>query len=152
MAYLYASNVSPRDGFSQIDLQMDNGRKLTMRLGGVYDLSATELVRARRYIVLTSSSSPSINNSVQYLPVKGVLNDGDVPVWDESEGAFIPGTGGGGGGGGGGSSSATYVWNDATSQYELKADAKSYVGPVPPPSVGITMEFGDTFTPSEEPS
>jgi hypothetical protein len=151
-SYLYASNVSQHDRFDQIQMLFDNGSVGIIRKGRIYDFTSAELSRALRYVVLIPSNAIPVEPiEVGQLPIVGNLADGDVLVWDAQLGAFVPSPASGGGGGGG-SSSATYIWNDTTSQYELKADAKAYVGPVPPNSVGVTMEFGDTWTPSEEPA
>lgn len=102
-AYLYANNVSPRDRFQQVTINLDNGSAATIRRGSVYDLSATEAARARQYVVLVPSAGASQPlQRVSYLPVVGNIAEGQVPLWDESLGAFVPGdvTGGSGGGGG----------------------------------------------------
>jgi hypothetical protein len=143
-SYLYASNVSPRDSFNRIDLQRDDGTKLTLRRGGAYDLTSNELARARRYIVLTSTSNVTTDvPSVQYLPVKGVLSNGDVPVWSESEGAFVPGVGGGGG------NSQTWIWDSIAEAYVLtELPVRTFVGPTDPVDVGLTMREGDVWNPT----
>jgi hypothetical protein len=105
MSYLYASNLDSLDRRSQLEIQLDNGTSAILRKGHFYELSSTELARARQYIVLTSSATPADEEPIGlvYLPVKGNPTAGQVPVWDVNEGAFVPGdapTGGGGGGGG----------------------------------------------------
>lgn len=89
--YLYKNNVSPRDGFDLIDLQLDNGSTAVIRRGGVYELTANEVARASRFIVLTQSSAP-VEQPVEIarLPIIGTPDEGDVPVWSSSDGAFVP--------------------------------------------------------------
>jgi hypothetical protein len=104
-SYLYSQNVSARDRFTQIELQLDNGKVATLRQGNAYDLTATEVARARSFVTMVPSGSAPAPSGVAYLPIRGDLSDGDVPVWDSSIGAFVPGAGGGGGG------NPVMVWN-----------------------------------------
>jgi hypothetical protein len=90
-SYTYVSNVSPSDGFDRIDIPLDNGQKTTIRRGSSYDLSATEVARARRYVVMAPTSSGAAPDVVSYLPIRGTISDGQVPVWSASAGAFVPG-------------------------------------------------------------
>lgn len=99
--YTYVSNVSPSDGFDRVDIALDNGQKATIRKGNSYDLSATEVARARRYVVMVSSGAGSTPDAVSYLPIKGAIANGQIPVWSSAEGAFVPGSASGGGSGGG---------------------------------------------------
>lgn len=101
-AYLYADNVSPRDRFNQLALRMDNGSETILLRGRAYTLTATEVARASRFIVLSPVGAPtSALDEIVSLPVIGSPEDGDVPVWRDAFGAFVvePPTGGGGGGG-----------------------------------------------------
>lgn len=132
MAYLYTDNVSPQDRFERFTLQLDNGQSAILRKGSAYNLSATELARARMYIVLVSTSDPVADlERITSLPIIGSLTDGDVPVWDSALGAFVPGSGGGGGGGVDGMPSCLY---SGSAYPERPADATSvmWIGPVPP--------------------
>jgi hypothetical protein len=157
--YTYVSNVSPSDGFDRIDIPLDNGQKTTIRRGSSYDLTATEFARARKYVVMVSSSAGVAPVAVSYLPIKGDLSDGQVPVWDSSEGAFVPGAGGGGGGGGD-SNTRTLTWDDDTDAFdhpEWWADTsvpRQFVGGGTPPDGidGITMTKSDTWSPDREPT
>jgi hypothetical protein len=103
-AYLYADNVSPRDRFTQLELQLDSGTAAVIHRGRSYDLSATEASRATRFIVLTPvSSADAVPVEIARLPIVGTPEDGDVPVWRVAYGAFVAeqiSAGGGGGGGG----------------------------------------------------
>src|ERR1700759_1610313 len=91
--YLYSENVSPRDGFSQLELMRDDGSAMIIERGNAYDLSATELARARAYVVMTPYAGPPTNAEiVGNLLVNGVFSDGDVPAWSASVGAFTPET------------------------------------------------------------
>jgi len=147
--YRYKENISPYERYGQITILLDSGQSLVMHQGGTYDLTNSERLRASKRIVLVPSSDPVAQEQpLQTLPVVGSLSDGDVPVWDEALGAFVPGTGGGGGGGSG----LTYTWNATTSAYELNSGVKTYYGPVPPDSVGETMSLGDSWIPTEEPA
>jgi hypothetical protein len=94
--YIYASNVSEQDRFTQLEIALDNGRALTLSRGGIYDLSAAEAARARSFVVLAPTSGQTFGAlSVDYLPIRGALHDGDVPVWSKDELAFVPGQVGG---------------------------------------------------------
>lgn len=98
-AYLYASNVSPRERFTRIELQLDNGSTAIIHRGHSYDLSAAEVSRVSSFVVLTPvGSADSDPVEVVRLPVVGVPEEGDVPVWRAAYGAFVtePQTGGGG--------------------------------------------------------
>jgi hypothetical protein len=91
-AYLYATNVSPRDRFEQLEIQMDNGSTAVINRGSAYSLSANEVVRARRFVVLldaaTVTATPRVVTS---LPVVGNFSNGDVPVWSKSLASFVAG-------------------------------------------------------------
>jgi hypothetical protein len=102
MAYLYASNIDPLDRRTQLEIQLDSGDSALLRMGHFYDLTAGELQRARRYIVLDASSTGADEDpiGIVYLPIRGNPTEGQVPVWNANEGVFAPGAGGGGGGGG----------------------------------------------------
>lgn len=113
MAYRYENNVSPADRFDKLELQLDNGSTVVLQRGKSYDLTASELARASRFIVLTSTADPADADPVgiAMLPVVGTISNGQVPIWNSSLGAFVPGTvstGGGGGTGGGLDSDALY--------------------------------------------
>jgi hypothetical protein len=56
-SYLYSQNVSARDRFTQIELQLDNGKVATLRQGNAYDLTATEVARARSFVTMVPSGS-----------------------------------------------------------------------------------------------
>jgi hypothetical protein len=146
-SYLYSQNVSARDRFTQIELQLDNGKVATLRQGNAYDLTATEVARARSFVTMVPSGSAPAPSGVAYLPIRGDLSDGDVPVWDSSIGAFVPGAGGGSGGG-----NQVMVWNSTTSQYEAAPSAREFRGPNNPATEpGITMGFADTWEPTDVP-
>lgn len=155
--YTYVSNVSPSDGFDRIDILLDNGQKTTIRRGSSYDLSANEVARARRYVVMASSTDGVTPEPVSYLPIKGSMANGQVPVWSEADAAFVPGSGGGGGGGSG--NARVLLWNSSTSAYEPTewlddtSEPREFRGPNDPSSIGsITLAFGDVWTPTEEPA
>lgn len=102
MPYVYVKNNSPRDRFQKIAIQMDNGETSVIEMGLAYDLTANEVARASRYVVLESGSVTSTEPIViARLPILGDPDEGEVPIWSESNGAFIPGIVSGGGGGGG---------------------------------------------------
>jgi hypothetical protein len=157
MPYTYTGNIS-LDRFDQLTLQLDNGSTALISRGHTYNLSPTELARARKYVVLVDSASVAEPLVVTArLPVVGDLSDGQVPVWDSSLGAFVPGSVGSGGGGGGGNTN-TLLWDDATSNYvpaELRTDTslpRNFNGPVDPgtiPSI-VGPVRGDIWNP--EPS
>jgi hypothetical protein len=129
-AYTYVSNVSPRDRFDQLVLQMDNGSSASINKGGSYNLSATELERASRFVVMqpagATDSTPTV---IVRLPVVGTPNDGDVPVWSSQLGAFVM------------SSSAgirELTWDEGLDDYvpaELRNDVsrpRIFIGPTDP--------------------
>lgn len=92
MSYYYAGNLDSFNRLDQIEIQLDNGDTAILRKGHYYDLTAGELARARQYITLTSSTVPADERpvGVYRLMVKGNPDDGDIPVWEDTEGAFIP--------------------------------------------------------------
>jgi hypothetical protein len=153
--YTYVSNVSPSDGFDRIDIPLDNGQKTTIRRGNSYDLTATEVARARKYVVMSPSQGGASPEAVSYLPIKGNMTDGQVPVWSTTEGAFVPGVGGGGGTGDG--NTRTLLWDSDTNNYdhpEWHDDTslpRQFNGPVYPVTAGIAMVFGDVWTATGEP-
>lgn len=91
-SYLYVENLDPHDRFDQLELQLDSGDTAILRRGHRYALSATELRRARQFIVLVETETPPDEEpiGVWRLPVKGNPLDDDVPVWDFNEAAFVP--------------------------------------------------------------
>lgn len=104
--YLYSANANPHDGFTQVTLLRDDNSIVVLERGKVYSLSASEFARLRNFIVLTpSGGSPSPPNVVEGHLFYGTFQNGDIPSWDTSIGAFVPLSGGNGGGGG----SATVV-------------------------------------------
>jgi hypothetical protein len=92
MSYLYAANLDPRDRSDQLEFQLDDGSSAIIRLGHYYDLSAGELDRARRYVVMLSStvSTDEEPTGIVRMPIKGNPTDGQVALWDEDEDAFVP--------------------------------------------------------------
>src|SRR3954451_16548460 len=102
-AFLYKDNVSPKERFNKIELQLDNGSTAIIERGKSYELSATEITRVQRFIVLQPVSGIADSTPVEIvrLPVVGTPEEGDVPVWRDAYGAFVvePDPGGGGGGG-----------------------------------------------------
>lgn len=97
--YRYRENISPRDRFEQIEIPLDDGTATLLKLGGTYNLTYNEYLRASQSVVLVPSTDPiSQRAKLIVLPVVGPLHTGDVPVWSEVLAAFIPGIGGGGGG------------------------------------------------------
>ena len=97
MAYLYSSNVNPKDRFQRLELQLDSGETIVLLMGRAYDLTASEVARARRFIVLEPTASATVDPvGIAFLPVLGVPDDGQVPIWSENDGAFISGGGTGG--------------------------------------------------------
>jgi hypothetical protein len=93
MAYLYSSNLDPIAQFSQIEIQLDIGSSAILKKGERYDLSSSELARARIYVVMEPSDLPASEDptGILRLPIKGNPADGQVPVWESNEGAFVPG-------------------------------------------------------------
>jgi hypothetical protein len=156
MSYVYVANISLRDRFDRVQLQLDNGSSAIIVQGSAYNLSATELERARRFVVMLDSTNVPVQPIVtERLPVVGTLSDGQVPIWDSSLAAFVPGTVSGGGGGGGGNTN-TLIWDDATSNYvpaELRTDTslpRNFNGPTDPstiPSI-VGPVFGDIWNPT----
>jgi hypothetical protein len=109
LPFLYSENISSRDRFDNLELQMDNGTTAIIQRGKAYVLTATEVARARRYVVLVPTSGVTSDpKSIAQLPVVGEPQDGDMIVWSDSVAAFTPidpanvFAGGGDGGGGGG--------------------------------------------------
>jgi hypothetical protein len=106
MAYLYSENLDPRARFDQLELQLDDGTTAILRQGHTYDLTGTEVTRARKYVVMTSASVVADEEPIGIvrLPIKGNPIDGQIPVWSTADGSFIPEDpatvvpGGGGGG------------------------------------------------------
>jgi hypothetical protein len=102
-AFLYKDNVSPKDRFNKIELQLDSGSTAIIERGKSYELSATEITRVQRFIVLQPVSGIADSTPVEIvrLPVVGTPEEGDIPVWSNAYGAFVvePDPGGGGGGG-----------------------------------------------------
>lgn len=93
MPYLYQSARSRVGEFTQIEIQRDDGTAMLLRQGKTYDLSSTEAERANRYIVLVSVSTPVDDTpvGVTYLPIRGTPAAGQVPIWDQTSGVFVPG-------------------------------------------------------------
>lgn len=58
MSYLYLRNNSPLERFTRIEIAADGGDDLTLEMGKAYDLSTTELARARVYVEMISSTEP----------------------------------------------------------------------------------------------
>lgn len=92
MSYLYASNIDTLDRRTQLEIQLDNGSTALLRMGHFYDLTTSELARARQFIVLTSSSNTPDEEpiGITFLPIKGNPADGQIPVFDANEGVFVP--------------------------------------------------------------
>lgn len=103
MSYYYQSNLDPADRFDKLEFQLDNGDTISIRKGFYYDLTANEVARARRYVILVDSAAPAdaTPQGIAELPVYGSPANGDTVTWNTSLAAFVPGppTGGGGGGG-----------------------------------------------------
>jgi hypothetical protein len=100
-AYLYSDNVSPRDRFDRLELQLDNGSTAIIRRGVAYDLSVNEVARARPFVVMAPvGSATGVPQVIVELPVVGTPQQGDVPIWSSALGAFTPGEVSGIGGGG----------------------------------------------------
>src|SRR4051812_2541061 len=103
-AYLYRENVSPRDRFDRVELQLDTGTTAIIKRGSSYNLSPAEVARIQHFVVLQSvGAADSEPIEIVRLPVVGTPEEGDVPVWRNAYGAFVAepfsGTGGGVGGG-----------------------------------------------------
>jgi hypothetical protein len=58
MAFVYTENVSPQDRYEQIQILLDNGQTGVLSKNGVYVLSAAEVARAQRFIVLVNTDAP----------------------------------------------------------------------------------------------
>jgi hypothetical protein len=100
-AFLYATNVSPRDRFDRLELQLDNGSTAIIRRGVAYDLTANEAARAQGFVVLQPvGAATGEPQEIVRLPVVGTPQQGDVPIWSSALGAFVPGEVSGAGGGG----------------------------------------------------
>ncbi|HYI15509.1 MAG TPA: hypothetical protein VEX37_08965, partial [Thermomicrobiales bacterium] len=71
---------------------LDNGDSAILERGSYYDLSAAELARARKYVIMTFvATAPAVDPiGVIYLPVKGNPANGDIPVFSSADGAFEP--------------------------------------------------------------
>src|SRR4051812_41774914 len=93
MPYTYTENVSPQDRFEQVAIQLDNGDSAVIKKGVAYQLTATEVTRASRYVVMvfTSGAPASRPPVVVRLPLVGDPKEGEVPIWRSSLAAFIPG-------------------------------------------------------------
>jgi hypothetical protein len=100
MAYLYTSNLDVFDRRDQLEIMLDTGDSAILVRGNAYDLTPGELARARHYITLTAISGPATAEptSIRYMPMRGDPEEGQVPVWDETDATFRPGAGGSGGG------------------------------------------------------
>jgi len=95
--YKYRENVYLRDRFTQIQVIMDDGKGIVMNLGGTYDLTYNEYLRASQQVVLVPSNELlSGFERIAVLPVFGPLEDGDMISWSEQKAAFLPGAFGGG--------------------------------------------------------
>jgi hypothetical protein len=89
--YLYSANANPHDGFTQVTLLRDDNSVVVLERGKIYSLSASEFARLRGFVVLTpSGGSPSTPNVVEGHLFYGTFQNGDVPSWDASVGAFVP--------------------------------------------------------------
>lgn len=98
--YRYEQNLSPNDRYTAIVITLDSGKTLLLEKGLTYNLSATERNRASQHVQLVASTDPVAGtDKIIQLPVIGDLSDGDVPVWDDVIGAFIPGSVAGSGSG-----------------------------------------------------
>lgn len=101
MSYFYQANLNPFDRFDKLTFQRDNGTTAIIQKGFYYDLTASEVARARKYVNLVNSVTPAnaAPLSVVEIPVQGNPNAGDIPVWDATLGVFVPqpNTGGSGG-------------------------------------------------------
>lgn len=150
MSYHYQSNVSPRDRYEFIEIQLDNGSTVALQRGSRYNLSETEVARARRYAVMILSGSPADSEPklLVKLPLVGTPVDGEVPVWSTAYGAFIPGQ----------ASSVTgtdvvMVWNAQEGNYdpaEARGDTSQprvFIGPTDPSSIGSIAgpSIGDSW-------
>lgn len=56
MSYLYVANNDTSNRFDQITIEGDSGALILLRKGHVYDLSPTEVAKARNFVVLVDSS------------------------------------------------------------------------------------------------
>lgn len=94
MSYLYVANLDQFDRREQLEFQRDDGSVAIITIGHYYDLSATELARARRYVSLVSSATPADEAPIGIvrLPIKGNPTNGQIPQWSVAEGAFTPAT------------------------------------------------------------
>jgi hypothetical protein len=92
MIFRYADNVSKEDRFDQINLTLDNGQVATLARGKSYDLTANELFRASKHIVLVPDTGVPAESAskLSYLPIVGTMTEGDAPVWSASQSAFVP--------------------------------------------------------------
>jgi hypothetical protein len=148
MSFVYVSNISPSDRFTRLSFQLDDGATAVIRQGESYDLSATEVARASRYVVLAASGSPAteVPTVTARLPVVGDLHDGDVPVWNAALAVFVPGAIGTGGGGGG--PSYVQVVIDSGSGYAARptgAESVMWIGPSDP---DVAAHENDTWLPT----
>jgi len=153
--YRYKENISPYDRYEQLTILLDSGESLDMRMGRTYDLTDSERLRASKRIVLVPSSTPpSGEQPMVSLPVIGELVDGDIPIWDESLGAFVPGSGSEPIG-----NARVLTWNEDAGTYEPSAfltdtsRPREFVGPTDPFSLSEVSgpAYGDRWTPTEEP-
>jgi hypothetical protein len=97
MSYLYNANLDPRDRSEQLELQMDDGDTSLLIRGKSYDLTPGEIARARHFIDLQFIPEPASADplGIVRLPVKGNPVDGQAPIWNTDEDAFVPQTVGG---------------------------------------------------------
>jgi hypothetical protein len=91
MSYTYLRNTAP-GRFEQIEFQRDDGSTAMLLMGLRYDLSPTEISRVSPFIVLEFSPLPASAEpaGVYRIPVRGDPDEGQVPVWRETQGAFVP--------------------------------------------------------------
>jgi len=153
--YRYQENLSSSDRYDQIAIMLDSGQTLLMRLGRTYNLTSSEYTRASQRVVLVpSSDTPFPVQPTISLPVIGTLVDGDIPIWSESKGAFVPGSGSEPIG-----NARVLTWNEAEGTYEPAAflsdtsRPREFVGPTDPFSLSEVSgpAYGDRWTPTEEP-
>ena len=145
MSYLYASNIDPLDRRTQLEIQLDNGTTAVLRMGHFYELTAGELARARRYIVLTASTTSPDEEpiGIVYLPIKGNPTAGEVPVWEANEGVFVPGAGGGGGGGGT-ATSVSFTPTGTVAATNVQAAIAEVASEAGAGGTGLTNHLADT--------
>lgn len=92
MSYTYLRNTDPSNRFDQIEFMRDDGTTAEVIMGLRYNLSPTELARLIPHIVLEYSALPASGEpiGIYRIPIKGNPDEGQVPVWREVDGVFVP--------------------------------------------------------------